>query len=210
MKKVLALVLVIVMLCTMTACSGGKKLMEELCGTWEMTFYQDADTVESLLSSMDFYAEEIALVDLNSMPIVMIVEYNEDMSYRYAFDVAATKAAIRDFYAQVVEDLYAGRNSLVASYGEEIAVMSQAEFEQFYAELFGQSDINMLLDVFMENSLDYSVLYEDIETGTFRVQSGKIYCTVTGQSVEESVGYTIIGDQLTLVYADDTEIYTKR
>lgn len=209
MKKVLALILAVVMVCTLTACGSAKK-MEQLCGVWEMTFYQDADTVESLLSSMDFYAEEIELIDLNSMPIVMTVEYREDKTYCYAFDVSATQDGVHAFYAQVIEDLYNGRENLVASYGEDILNMTEDEFAQSYAELFGQSDIATLLNLFVESSLDYDVLYEDIENGTFRIQGNKIYCTVTGTTLEESVSYSISGNTLTLVYADDTEVYTKR
>ena len=54
MKKVFSLILVVLLLCSLTACDLGGASMEELCGQWEMTVYQERDTAETVLTNLDF------------------------------------------------------------------------------------------------------------------------------------------------------------
>lgn len=210
MKKVISLLLAVLMLCSLTACDLGGASMEELCGVWEMEFYQDADTAKTILEYQDFYEAELALVDLNSLACVMCVQFNEDKTYSYYFDVDATKAAVRVFFEGVMDDLYAGRETLSAVYEQDMASMTQDGFNQFYADLFGASNIDELLDYFVENAFDYNVLAETLEEGTFRIRLKDIYKIPEGKTEEESVGFAIEGDTLTLTYLDGDEVYTRR
>lgn len=208
MKKLIALLLVLAMALSLTAC--GFPSMEDLCGTWVMDLPQDADTAKTMLENMEFYPEEIELIDLETLNFVMIVEFNEDKTYRYAFDVDATKVKIRQFYADAIEALYNGRESLVDTYGTDIVDMTQDEFEQAYAELFSETSIDSLLDYFVENCADYDILAEDLERGTFRLVAGSILCIVEGETQEEKLEFTVEGDTLTLIYVDGEEVYTRQ
>lgn len=209
MKKILALTLVLAMLLSMTACGllGVKK--EDLCGTWSLDLYQDAETVESILLNLDFYEEEIALIDLNSMACVMCVRFNEDNTYSYYFDIPDTKVAVRKFFNGAMEDLYAGRASLSAVYNEDLGSMSKDGFYQFYADLFGTASIDELIDSFVERAFDYDILAETLEEGTYRIVMNDIYKTPEGKT-EESMGVTIENGILTLSYLDGDEVYTRK
>ena len=61
MKKVISIVLAFVMLCSLTACDLGGASMEQLCGQWQMTVYQDGDTAEILQKRVMEQAEWILL-----------------------------------------------------------------------------------------------------------------------------------------------------
>ena len=209
MKKVISIVLAFVMLCSLTACDLGGASMEQLCGQWQMTVYQDGDTAETVLTNVDFYPEEIALVDLQSLGCVMVVEFNEDKTYKYFFDIDATKEAVRTFFEGVMDDLYEGRQTLSASYQQDLSGMTKDGFNQFYVDLFGAESYDALIDSFVESSFDYSVLSATLEEGTFRIRLKDIYKTPEGKS-EESMGFSIDGDTLTLTYVDGDEVYTKR
>lgn len=210
MKKLVSMILVVVMLCSLTACDLGGASMEQLCGKWEMTVYQDADTAETVLTNLDFYPEEIALVDMESLACVMIVEFNEDKTYRYYFDIDATKEAVRTFFETVMDDLYTGRETLSASYQQDMSGMTRDGFNQFYVDLFGAESYDALIDSFVESSFDYTVLSQPLEEGTFRIRLKDIYKTPDGKTEEESMGFSIDGDTLTLTYLDGDEVYTKR
>ena len=210
MKKVFSLILVVLLLCSLTACALGGASMEELCGQWEMTVYQERDTAETVLTNLDFYPEEIALVDLESLACVMVVEFNEDKTYSYYFDIEATKETVHTFFEVVMDDLYAGRETLSASYQQDLSGMTQDGFHQFYVDLFGAESYDALIDSFVESSFDYSVLSKTLEEGTFRIRLKDIYKTPDGKTEEESMGFSIDGNTLTLTYLDGDEVYTKR
>lgn len=210
MKKVFSLILVVLLLCSLTACDLGGASMEELCGQWEMTVYQEGDTAETVLTNLDFYPEEIALVDLESLACVMVVEFNEDKTYSYYFDIEATKETVHTFFEGVMDDLYAGRETLSASYQQDLSGMTQDGFNQFYVDLFGAESYDALIDSFVESSFDYSVLSKTLEEGTFRIRLKDIYKTPDGKTEEESMGFSVDGDTLTLTYLDGDEVYTKR
>ena len=209
MKKMIALVLVLAMVLSMTACGllGVKK--EDLCGIWSLELYQDADTAQTILGNLDFYEEEIALIDLTSMACIMCVRFSEDGTYSYYFDIPATKVAVRQFFVGAMEDMFAGRASLNEVYGEDLASMSEEGFYAFYAGLFGATDINSLIDSFVEYAFDYDILAETLEEGTYRIVMNNIYKTPKG-STEESMGVKIEGNTLTLSYSDGDEVYTRK
>ena len=56
---------------------------------------------------------------------------------------------------------------------------------------------------------DYDSLSGKLETGTYYIDGNDIMCTITGQTMAESLGYKVDGNTLTLIYADGTEVYTR-
>lgn len=208
MKRMIAMITVLMLVLSLSACVFPS--MEELCGTWEMNLRQEADTAETMLENMEFYSEEIALIDVESLDFVMIVEFREDKTYRYAFDVDATKECIREFYTDAIAALYDGRESLTDTYDEEILNMTKEEFEQAYAEMFSMESIDVLLDYFVENCVDYDILGESFEEGSFRLLANTILLTADGSTTEEKMDFQIDGDTLTLIYIDGEEVYTRQ
>ena len=208
MKRVIAMTLVLMLVFSLSGCVFPS--MDELCGTWEMKLRQKTDTAETMLGNMEFYPEEIALIDTESLDFVMIVEFNADKTYRYAVDVESTKVCIREFYADAIAALYEGRESLTDTYGKEILNMTQEEFEQAYAEMFSMESIDVLLDYFVENCVDYGVLAESFKKGTFRLLANSILLTADGSTTEEKMEFKIDGDTLTLIFIDGEEVYTRQ
>lgn len=206
MKKILALVLAAVMMLTLCACSDPA---EKLYGTWEMVSYVGEDTTVTTLENFDFYPEEIALLEDPNFGIITFVEFREDGTYRFSYNLEKTKEHIHGFYVDFIGTLYENRALLVESYGDEIVTMSEAEFNQFYAELFGMTDYESLITAFVDETLDYDVLSGDYERGTYSVVLDKIMCTIEGETEAESMAYELEGDVLTLTYVDGEEVYTK-
>lgn len=209
MKKIVSLLLVFVIACSLCACSGSADRMAELCGVWEMIYVEEAESAKDLLESMDFYEEEIALADLTNLEVVMTVEFTQEKTYCYTYDIPATKAYIRSFYDNTVVAVYNAREQLTDIYGFETINMTEDEFKLFYADLFSLTSYEELLDYFVDNCLDYESLV-DFDKGTFRLNGSKILCTAEGSNLEEEMSYSISGNTLTLVYADGKEVYTKR
>lgn len=182
--------------------------IEELSGIWHC-MEDGQEDVQDLLELADFYEEEIALMGDLSMTFVKVVEFREDRSYRFSYDVEKTKEQVYKLYADAMEDLYEGRAALTGLYGEEIAGASREEFLQSYAELYSMSSYEELLTMFTDNAYHYDKLGEDFETGTYTIEGDDIMCTITGTTEAESLGYRIEGENLTLTYADLVEYYTR-
>lgn len=208
--KILLLVLVAVMVAGMFAgCETTAQKIEKLAGTWTMVADDTEEQAESLLENFDLYEEEIALVDLSALDYVQIVEFTTEKTYRFAYDAEATEACVHTFLEGVFAQMYDGRTALDETYGEDFGAMSEAEFQQHYADLYGFDDFDTLVDEMAANAYDYDALAEDWETGTFTISGDDILCTITGESQAESLGYKIVGDNLTLIYGDGTEVYTR-
>lgn len=193
----------------LSACQSTQAKIEALSGTWTMV---EADTEEqalALLENIDLYEEEIAHVDLTSLQYVQLVEFTTDKTYRFAYDVEGTKACVREFFTGAFDALYENRASLNETYALEFDAMTQEEFQQFYAELYDVADFATLMDEITEGAYDYEALGEDWETGTYDIVRDQILCTITGETEAESLGYSIDGDVLVLVYSNATETYTK-
>ncbi len=210
MKKVIALLLAALMVCSLAACDMGGTGMEELCGQWELELVQETETAKTVLQNQEFYDEELALVDLDTLICIMVVEFNEDKTYSYYIDSEATKVSVRTFYEGVMDDLFEGRAALDAVYEQELSAMTREEFDAFYSELFGFDSVDALLDAFVEYSFDYDILGETMESGTFRIRLGDIIKKPDGKTEEESMGFKIEGTTLTLTYSDGDEVYQKR
>lgn len=210
MKKICALICALLMLASLAGCSLPGMSMEDLCGNWESLTYFDAQDTQEILEGLDFYPEEIALADLNGLCIVATVEFKTDKQYNYGYDVDATRAMAEQYFSDFLDTLYENREDLVEAYGETILSMSKDAFLTAYAELFGMTSGQELIEVLAENALDYEALAESTEFGTFRLRLNDIYMKEAGASTEEYVTFKIENDTLTLIYQDGEEVYTRR
>lgn len=204
-KIILALTLALVLL---TGCGGGVTA-EDLAGEWTMTVTSTEDDVIYLMDSMDLYEEERAFVDMSSMNDVLIATFGADGSYSFVYEVEANKACVRAFYEGVITALFDNRAELTALYGEEVADMTREEFDQFYAEVYGMTDMATLVDELVEYAYDYEALAEPIEVGTFKIVGSNLMCTIEGETEVGSIGFKLDGDTLTLTYSDGEEVYTR-
>lgn len=207
MKKILSMALVLVlMLGLLTGCSSIK--MEDLNGTWVTVKEDTEEEAMGLLENIEAYEEEIALADLNSLEYVKVVGF-DDGDYYFGYDVEGTMACVRDFYDRYFEALYEGRTTLNEAYGTTFDDMSESEFRQFYAELYGYVDYIEMLDHFAEIAYDYEGLEEPYETGVFEIDGDDLMCTITGEYEAEALGVELEEGTLTLIFADATEVYTR-
>ena len=182
--------------------------IEELSGVWHCMEDNSYDA-QDLLEIADFYEEELAVIGENPLNLVKLVEFRQDRTYRFSYDVDASKEQVRQFYAAALDDLYENRADLAEVYGDEVVVLTRDEFMQTYAEFYGMANYDALLDAFTDNAYRYDRLGEDTETGTYTIKGSDIMCTITGQDRAESLGYTLEGDNLSLIYSNDTEYYTR-
>lgn len=211
MKKITALILTIVVLAgLLCGCESTQEKMEALSGTWYRVTEDTEEQAQILLENIDLYEEELALVDLTTLTYVKIVEFNMDNTYRFAYDVEGTKDCVRTFYNDCFAQIYEGRAVLNEVYGEDFSMMSEEAFQQFYAELYEYADYEALIDAFVENAYDYEALAEDIESGTYNIKSNKINCTITGETEQEYLVYSIEDNVLTLTYSDAVEAYFRK
>lgn len=206
---VLAVVIIVGGRSCMNEMTMGSKI-EELAGIWEMEVAVDSETVSEVLEYLDFYPDEIAMMDTGSMYCVKLVEFRQDKTYDFTYDVTASKELVRAYFEQAIADIYAGRDRLTAVYGAEVADMTQDEFQLFYAQMFGLEDFDALLDLYVENSLDFESMEEGLESGTYTIEGDTIMCTIDGETKAEGLGYTLKDDALTLTYINDKEEYTRR
>lgn len=186
-----------------------KDRMAELSGTYSVTLPDTAENAMALLERINAYEEEIALADLDALEEVQTVWFGAQGGYTFGYDVEATQACVRSFYKEYFSDLYAGRATLNEVYEADLSDMSDTAFYQYVAELYGKESMEVLLDYLVEIAYDYNELKVPYETGTYRIEDGKIYLTVTGEDEETYITYELEGDALTLGYSNEEVTYTK-
>ena len=182
--------------------------IEKLAGTYMTEKPFDAEDVEDLLADYDFYAEEIALVDLDGLSLPKYVRFQEDKTYTFYYDADGFKANVENLFRQAFADMYAGRSSLSELYGADLTAMTEAEFQAFYAELYSQATFDDLIAVLTGDAYNYSSIATDTEVGTFTIDDGKILCTINGTYTAESMAYELKDGTLKLTYSNDVEVYT--
>ena len=211
MKKariLLTLALVLALLGCLCACDSTEK-MEALAGTYTMTAVDSEAQFMEFMESIEAYDEEIALADKNSLKFVKLVTFDAKGNYSFADDVAGNKKCLREFYEGYFAALYAGRTTLNTVYETTFDNMTEAEFQQYYAEIYNCSNYAALLDTLVENAYDWEAKEAPWETGKYKIRDNRIYFTMTGDSDAEYISYTLKGDTLTLTYSNAEEVYTR-
>lgn len=210
MKRMIALTLALMLMaCCFAGCDGEAEKIAELIGRWECTSYYTADSVVASFEAMDLYEEEIAMLDPNTMGVVDVVIFNEDKTYSFTSDAAKSMALVDAYYRDAFATFYANRDQLSEVYGMDMSAMGEEEFYLFYAEMYGVSDFDSLIELFVGTADDYAYLDEPVEVGTFRIVSNRIYCTIDGEADAQYITYTVDGDSLDLIFDDSTITYTK-
>lgn len=212
-RKIFALILALAMGFALSACGNDETLETLASGRWSTVEYFDQKDAADILRTMDFYESEIAMAELDTLGVVKVVEFTAEKTYRFGYDVEATKALVREYLDGFIHTLAANRDKLVEDYsdfaGVDVAAMTEEEFLAFYAGLFGSADYPEVLDYLSSVFFNYDVLGEDLETGTFTLTSDRINCTMTGDTKEEYLEYVLTDTTLTLTYSDMVEVYTR-
>ena len=215
LKKLLCLTLAVLMVaCVFTGCETIEDKMNALCGTWYRVDTCDEDLAKSVLENMDLYESEIACADLTSMKLLYVATFNMDGTYAFSTDTTDSIAYVRQFLAGVFDAMYEKRTTLNADYADyavDFGPMSKEEFQQFYADLYQESDFATFLDNRAADAFYYGDPYE---TGTFHIKDNAMMMTEDPEAGElpkgeESLPYTIDGITLTLRYSDATHIYSR-
>lgn len=204
-RKLMALVLACVMLVGLCGCSLFGPDLEPLYGTWTLVEYVSEEAAADMLESLDFYESEIALADLTGVGLVKEASFSEG-TYSLTYNIEESRARMYNYFDQLILALYNGRDALVLDYGSEITSLTEDEFKQGYAELFGLSSYEELLNMYVDNCMNYSVLEESADIGILEPGTGKdeILCN------SEVLRFSISGDELTLIYVDGMEVYTRK
>lgn len=182
--------------------------IEKLAGTYVTEDPIDAETFEEILERYDFYPEEIALVEPAQLAADKYVEFHEEKTYTFYYDVADFRADVEKCFRDAFDSMYAGRSQLAPLYEVDMEAMSAEEFKAFYAELYSQASFDDLIAAFAEDAFSYDVLENDTEVGTFTIDDGKILCTIQGTYTAESMGYELKDGKLTLHFSNKDEVYT--
>lgn len=205
-RKLTALVLAAVLLLALTGCELGSDKVEALAGRWELTMRDSQEQAEELMEQVDFYPEEMEICKDIPLTSVKVVEFDTEKNYAYSFDPVQTRRCVRDFYSACFEMLYANREKLNEAYEADLTGLTQEEFYLMYAQMYEQTDLDALLDLFADGAYVYEDM-ERYEVGTFRLLGDQILCTEEGSDREESMSYKLTGDELELEYSDGSETY---
>lgn len=208
-RKILAFVIATMVVLALCACESNADKMAALAGKYTMTVTADEDDVKDLLELVNAYDEEIALVDTDSLKYVQIVSFDADGNYYYSYDADATIENAHSFFEGYVEALYNGRTALNEVYDYSFDDLSEDDFKLLYASVYSFDSYDELIDGFVEYCYDKDTLAEPWETGTYTIRNGQIYCTMTDDDEELTLGYKLSGNSLTLIYSDGEEVYTK-
>lgn len=207
--KILTLVLTVLLAVSMlTACESVEEKYAALAGTWIMIEQDSEEQAMVLLENIDLYEEEIALADKNSLQYAWTFEFDTEGNICQTQPVEENKALVREFYTGVFNAFYENRTTLDDLYEDDLSAMSQEEFEQFYATLYGFETFEELIDQFTENAYKYDE-WTDLRKGTFTFNGDKLEIIDTVEIGTYHIGYKVEGNTLTLTYADGVEVYTK-
>ena len=206
MRKIMGFFLAFLMLAGLCGCSSQKAALE---GTWTHEGFYDSEAIMELFVWMDLYEEEIALMDPAAIPYLETVTFRADGSYTIACDVEQSTALAEEYYRAALDAFYENRDTLEQCYGVSFGVMSRENFFTFYAEMYGVSGYEGLVDMLTESTVDPQFLAAAAENGTYRVTSRRIYCTPEGEP-EQYLDYTLEGDALTLDYAETDKVYMRK
>lgn len=182
-------------------------------GVWETEMKCTEKTRMSLLNNISLSDKEIELCKWIEFQYVKIHEYDDNGTYKVYYDIEKMKENLKDYYDKVHSVLYANRKSLhdyyLKNYKIKIKDMSRNEFYNAVAKLYKQENYQKMLEYFVDIAYDYENI-KNIESGTYTMRKDKIYVTVEGENLEQSIGYTVKNkDTLTLEYLDSTETYTR-
>ena len=198
------------LLLLLCACTTAPKPEDLLQGSWTRAVTADAAFVESLLGYLEFTPEEIALADPASLYYTEALTFNADKTYSLSDRADEARVNAIAFFDGLIATIYDNLDSLESVYGEGASAdfVSLEDFQDFYAYLFELDSYREVLELFADETYEYSAFGE--ETGTFTAETDTIHFTVSGASESEYVDYLLSGNTLTVTYAEDAiSVYTR-
>lgn len=210
MRRILALVLALLMLGCLCGCGSDEDKSDQIIGQWETVVYYDSASIEELLVTMDFYEEEIALMDTSGVGFVDVVSLNEDGTYSMYCDVNRSVALAEEYYRTAMVKFYDSRDILDEVYSAGFTSMDQEGFFNFYAGMYGQESYDALIDLFVSCTVDRDVLNDTLENGTYVTEGNRIYFTTDGGTEAEYVSYAVDSNNLILSFDDGKIYYTRK
>lgn len=195
--------------CLLCGCSGSKtEKIQALEGTWVASDPVSTDTVREMLLAMDFYEEEIQLVDLNSLYDSYYVEFTSGRTYALGHNPLKFKYNVYTFFCQVFQDLYENRTALNSIYGVSFDGMDETEFQRFYADLYEKGSFSEMIMDFTEGAFQYDQLGV-YDSGMFDVSGNIIDFKTSSAGEVGQCTYELRGNTLTIYFKDSTSVFTK-
>lgn len=186
---------------------SSSRQINTLTGTYATMEAVDADIVQRMLTNMDFYPEEIALINPNSQTAPGYREFRSNETYVSYYDVASFRSSVEAFFRDAFYRMYEGRTSLSAVYIVDFSAMTQAIFQTYYATLYSKNTSDELVTFLADDAYNHDELIQ--ETGTFTIADGNIICTPVNPFSTSVMGYDLSGNTLTLRFFDAVEVYSR-
>lgn len=187
MKKFAAILLCLVMVFSLTACSSEK---DALVGSWEGSFDMTGIMNDAMTAGDPEMAQFVAISDFT---LNYTITFGEDDTYSMSADRTVLEATFARAMEEVKTGLYTYVEYLLEQEGVEMSVeefltASNMSIDEMMAEAFSEEYINEMVD---------SIAMK----GTFDAKDGKLFLSESYDTVpdpEYYEYYTLEGDTLTI------------
>lgn len=205
-----ALLLLLALVLSFVGC-GETVSPEAIAYKWNTTELKGEESAKNALSYFGFTEAELACADLSSFGLVKSVEFTDTGTFRFFYDKEATKAAFEDFVNGAIAKLFENREDLSEIFGEELAAETTlVSFETAYAAQFDFQSYGEYLDYVVGELLaSFDLEHNLIEQGSYSLNGDKIELKAENSTESEFIGFALSGDELTIIYSDAKEVYTK-
>lgn len=201
LKRIAALLLALVMVFALCACSadGGKDKdsnkkeevkktdAELIVGTWESSVNIGDELAKVLESDMDM-AEFMSYFDFGGIDITMQIVFDKDGSYSVAYvDDGSSKKiekAFRDGFVEMFDALLEGTGYTFA----DVAAQENMTEDEY---------LDAMVEIAMQS---ITPLYDEISAGTYEIGDGKLYMIEGGDDKDDDTytTYKLSKNELTL------------
>lgn len=204
MKKYIALLLVLVLVLSLSACGLSTK---DLAHKWVMIDNYTEDGARENLEAFGFYENEVALADLTCIGAVRYLTFGSDGTYSFIYDEEETHEKLVAYYDSFITNLYNNKDKLVDDYTAEVIdeLSDEETFKEFYAYMFSCETYEALLDALADDTFDFT---DTTEQGTYKLAGKTVVLYENGGSDGATIGVALEGNTLTITYTDGTEVYT--
>ena len=197
MKKMMALLLVLIMVLTMTACASDQ---EKIVGTWE-TEVEFAEVFNNTLGSH----EGAEYLKVESLKLKMILTFHEDDTYTMVADAASVDAAMDSLRQTLKTGMEDYLMDTIAATGLNL------ELGDILHML--NTDLDALIDEVLTPELMEQMTQIMAAQGQYLAEEGKLYLSDSvDKEIDETIYETYIlteeADKLSLVTPNTTDAYT--